>query len=189
MPGLPSNEPGKIVAVPPTAAADAGDRTLPDPTRYARLFLAAMLAVAVVVAVIWNDVASTHRPFAPSRTRTADFALFAGFYVGAQLIERVLELVSPLLPFWRVPGPDGSAVKAAHVRADRAKATLGVATVLGVILSCGLGLYFLAAVGIHAARTIDVLATGVTIAAGTKPLHDFITLLQNQSSPGTGTSA
>jgi hypothetical protein len=64
---------------------------------------------------------------------------------------------------------------------------LGVAAVLGVGLSCGFGLFFLQAVGIHASHTVDTFFTGITIAAGTKSLHDFISLIASQNSPVTAT--
>jgi hypothetical protein len=76
----------------------------------------------------------------------------------------------------------------AHVKADRAKLTLGVASVLGVAVSAGFGLFFLSAIGIDVSHTVDTLITGVLIAAGTKPLHDFIDLLQDQNNPKTGTT-
>ena len=34
---------------------------------------------------------------------------------------------------------------------------------------------------------VDCFFTGLTIAGGTKPLHDFISLLQNKNAPKTGT--
>jgi hypothetical protein len=78
-------------------------------------------------------------------------------------------------------------VKAAQIKADRADVALGLAAVLGVAASCGFGLFFLKAVGMHPSHTIDSFFTGITIAAGTKPLHDFISLIQNQTTPKTGT--
>jgi hypothetical protein len=36
--------------------------------------------------------------------------------------------------------------------------------------------------------TVDTILTGITIAAGTKPLHDFITSLQNKDNPNTNTA-
>jgi len=48
--------------------------------------------------------------------------------------------------------------------------------------------HFRTGVGIHASHTIDSIATGLVVAAGTKPLHDFISLLQNQNNPETKTT-
>ena len=193
-----ANKTGTLTAVTPVAPAPGEaqpqvDSSLPDATFVARVWLAVLLVASVAVAIVWN-AAGTHAPFSPSAAKEANFALFAGFYVAAQVIERLLELVAPLLPTmlpgWSMPGSvTGASARAAQVKADRAKVVLGVGALAGVAASCGFGLYFLRAVGIDCSRTIDSLATGITIAAGTKPLHDFISGLQNQSTPKTGTAA
>jgi hypothetical protein len=175
-----------INALPPSPTN--ADNTLSDPTGKARLMLFGLIAAAFGLAALMNWRKWTGSPFAPAQHGTANFALFAGFYVAAQIIERLMVLVSPLLPFWKpYDDSDAPAVKAAHVRADRAPIELGIAAVLGVAASCGFGLFFLRAVGMDVAPTIDTFCTGVTIAAGTKPLHDFIGTLQNQTTPSTGT--
>lgn len=164
------------------------DTSLPDPTARARWWLLGLIVLAFVVAVGMNALGWTGKPFTPAASSTANFALFAGFYVAAQVIERLMQLVSPLVPFWKpYKDTDTDAVKAAHVKADRAPVLLGIAAVFGVAASCGFGLFFLRAIGMHVTPTIDTFFTGITIAAGTKPLHDFISLIQNQSTPTTGT--
>jgi hypothetical protein len=193
-----TNTTGTITAVSPAAPAAGAapaptDNSLPDATSVARLWLFLFLIAAVVLAVIWN-IAGTGTPFDPSKDATANFALFAGFYVAAQVIERLLELVAPLvpkgLPGWSMPATVvGESAQAAQVKADRAKVVLGLGALAGVAASCAFGLYFLRAVGIDCSRTIDCLATGITIAGGTKQLHDFTTTLQNQSTPKTGSAA
>ncbi|GEM_PF-1254819 len=189
---------GKITALPPKVASPAAgggaggaggnaDTSLPDPTSTAKGWLIGLLLLSVILSVVLNVLGLTSRAFVPSSDKTADFALFAGFYVAAQIIERLLEVIAPLLPFWTPPGED-EAVKAAHTKADRATLVMGFATLAGVAVSCGCGLYFLAAVGMTAAsHTVDAIATGLTIGAGTKPLHDLITNIQNKNSPTTGT--
>jgi hypothetical protein len=53
-----------------------------------------------------------------------------------------------------------------------------VATVIAMLGSASLHLYFLQAVGISSAsRWLEVLATGLIVGAGTKPLHDLTTAL------------
>jgi hypothetical protein len=156
-----------------------------------------MLVLAALVGLIWNAIGAG-AAFKPSTTETANFALFTAFYVAAQIIERLMELVSPELPFWKVPeppNPDNKATKeelatakAAQVKADRGLAAQGLATVLGVIASCAFGLFFLTAIGIDTSHTVDSVATGLLIGAGTKPLHDLITSIQNNNTPATGTS-
>jgi hypothetical protein len=177
----------ELIATPASnqPAQGGADRSLPDPSIQARRALAGLLALAVAVAIIMNAAGWTSRAFKPP-AGDFNFALFAGFYAGAQIIERLIELVAPLLPAWP-PSDAAGDVKASHVKADRAKLALGVAAVLGVAASAGFGLFFLTTLGIHASHTADSLVTGVLIAAGTKPLHDFIDLLQDQNSPTTGT--
>jgi len=186
-----SEKPGEGPAVP-------ADTSLPDPTRYAKLALTGLLLAALAVALVWNGVGHVATPFAPAKSETANFALFAGFYVAAQLIERLLELISPSLPLWDVPDPPTPAgkataaqkgtAKAAQVKADRAACAHGIAAVLGVAASCAFGLFFLKSVGFHTSNTIDTFATGLLVSAGAKPLHDFITGLQNKNTPKTGTT-
>ncbi|MGC1852910.1 MAG: hypothetical protein WA687_10785 [Solirubrobacterales bacterium] len=199
-----ANELGKITAPPATTAPKDGkeppaksDSSLPDPTKTAKRVLFGGLVVAFVVAWIWN-ILGTGAPFEPTKDEDANVAFFAGFYAAAQVIERLLELISPVLPRWEIPTPQplGGAptpsqeetAKAAQIKADRAAATHGIAAVLGVAVSCGFGLFFLQTVGFHVSNTIDTFATGILVAAGTKPLHDFISGLQNKNTPTTGTA-
>jgi small-conductance mechanosensitive channel len=183
------NKTGMIKAEP--APAGGGDSSLPDPTRVARLFLGACVVAAVVVAIVADAIGLATKAFEPAQVPAANFALFAGFYVGAQVVERLMEVVSPLLPFWDLPASMAKAeekVKVAQVKADRAKAALGLALLAGVVLSFAFGLYFLKAIGMDIPRRWDIFFTGLIIAAGTKPLHDFITGLQNKNTPNTGNS-
>jgi len=183
------NKTGKIT-VDTTPAAGGADSTLPDPTRTARIFLFGCIVLALVVAVVADRVGWATKAFEPAAVEEANFALFAGFYIAAQLIERMMELVSPLFPLWGLPSgfsPDKQA-RVAQVRADRGKALLGLATLAGVIASAAFGLYFLEAVGMRVPRMPDIFFTGLVIGAGTKPLHDLISGLQNKNNPPTGTS-
>ena len=202
---------GKIKAPPKTTTPPGAgeppapaDSSLPDPTKYAKHALLWMLLAALAVALIWNGLFHVAGAFKPSADEAANFAFFAGFYAAAQVIERMLELGAPLLPWWDVPAPEvivdqpvtdaaqtevqRKTAEAAQLKADRAVAVHGVAAVLGVAVSCGFGLFFLQTVGFHVSNTIDTFATGVLISAGTKPLHDAITGLQNRNTPTTGTA-
>jgi hypothetical protein len=137
-----------------------------------------------------NEFGWTNQPFTPSATAAATFALFAGFYVAAQVIERLMQLISPFIPWWPPPtSATTPAVRAAHTKADRGTVALGIAAVLGVGASAAGGLYFLTAIGMHVNRLVDIFITGIVIAAGTKPLHDFINLLQKPTSPETGSDS
>lgn len=186
------NTPGKIQATPPPPPDQGeGDKSLPDPTRKATLWLAFFIVLAAVIAVVLHFFGWTNRQFTPSTVGvTATFGLLAGFYVAAQVIERLMQLISPFVPWWPPPtSATDDAVKAAQTKADRGTVALGIAAVLGVGASCGFGLFFLKAIGMNVRPSIDSFLTGVLIAAGTKPLHDFISLLQNQNTPRTGSSS
>jgi hypothetical protein len=172
----------RITATPPATAPGGGDKALPDASRLAQLVLAGLTVVAAGIAIALNAAGWTSAEFKPAAGATANFSLFAGFYVAAQVIERLLELVSPLLPGWPPKGTDPT-VRVAETKADRASVALGVAAVLGVAASCAFGLFFLKAIGMHVSHTVDSFITGITVAAGTKPLHDFINLIQNQTTP------
>lgn len=160
---------------------------MPDPSAGARVLLFFCIVVAVVVAVAMHKLGWVGKQFKPP-SADPSFALFAGFYVAAQIIERLMELVLPDLPVGRGTGTD-KAAQAAQAKADRAKLALGVATVAGVVVANAFGLFFLKTIGIQARPLIDSICTGLIIASGTKPLHDFITLLQNRDSPSTSTKA
>jgi hypothetical protein len=54
----------------------------------------------------------------------------------------------------------------------------GIASIVSVVASASLKLYFLGTVGIaHANRWEEILATGLILGAGTKPLHDLTELI------------
>jgi hypothetical protein len=69
---------------------------------------------------------------------------------------------------------------AARVRkSDLSVLIWAVATVVGVLASASLKLYLLRTVGIaQPPRTLEILATGLILGAGTKPLHDLTKLLE-----------
>lgn len=181
---------GKIKSTDPTEDPGGKDNSLPDPTNKATLWLAILVLLAGLLAIGLNEFEWTNQPFTPSATATATFALFAGFYVAAQVIERLMQLISPFVPWWPPPtSATSAAVRAAQTKADRGTVALGIAAVLGVGASAAGGLYFLTAIGMHVNRLVDIFITGIVIAAGTKPLHDFITLLQKPTSPETGSDS
>jgi hypothetical protein len=181
--------PGKITATSGGAQGASEDTSLPDPTREGKVALLVCLCLAVLLGWALNGLKWTGAEFTPSKEAVANFGLFAGFYVAAQVIERLLELFSPLLPLWKPPATaTTAATKAAYTKADRAVFLLGLATLLGVGASCAFGLFFLKALGMHVSHTWDAILTGAIIGAGTKPLHDFISLLQNKNNPSTETS-
>ena len=65
-------------------------------------------------------------------------------------------------------------------KGDRVIALWTIATVLGIVGAAALKLYFLRVVGIaHVPRGLEIAATGLIIGAGTKPLHDLVSSLQD----------
>ena len=128
------------------------------PSRAGIIAAAVLLLVALLLALLpWGDETG----FMP----TSDFKLFAGFYIVAQALERLLEV------FARVFVPGSSATD----KGDRAMVLSGVSVVAAVIASKALGLYFLAAVGVDDPhRGVDAFVTGLLVGGGTKALHDLI---------------
>ncbi len=115
---------------------------------------------------------------------TSGFVVVAGLFVGALAIERLTEL---LIAPW---------VGALPHKTARSIVIGSVASVFGVLVAGGLGLYLLeiftsevlhtpaelaAAEGRTSTwliRSLDVFVTGMAIAGGTKPLHDLISGLE-----------
>ncbi len=165
------------------------DSTLPDPTNTAKWVVIGLSLLAIALAILLNAFELTPaKVFDPSLEKEANFALFAGFYVAAQVIAAVLLVIAPFIPPWRPPSTVvGDTAKAAQTKADRAVLLLGLGAVGGVVASCLFGLFFLQAVGLHASHTVDAIFTGATLAGGAKPLSDFVKLIQNKGAPATGT--
>jgi len=131
--------------------------------------------------------------------------IFATFFVAAAAIERLLEPLSKLLPSATDMHADadtklsdaGMKFAAGHSDAEDAlntAATLSdhasyrdywksislwtVATLLAMVAAAFLRLYFLRTVGIsNGPRPMEILATGLIIGSGTKPLHDLVTYI------------
>ncbi len=76
---------------------------------------------------------------------------------------------------------DAAAAKKADAsrwKANRKIIFWALASAVATLAASALQLYFLRAVGIAAPpRALDLLATGLIIGAGTKPLHDLATLI------------
>jgi len=96
----------------------------------------------------------------------------------------------------RVRKPDGDAPKAALMKAaeeaerlsvrelERTVAFWTLATSIGVVVAASMKLYLLHTVGITAgAPWEEVLATGLIIGAGTKPLHDLVEWMSSKAAP------
>ncbi|QHT54855.1 hypothetical protein GXP71_01235 [Cellulomonas sp. H30R-01] len=133
--------------------------------------------------------------------------IFAVFFVAALMIERLLEpFTSWLVPAddakaaaasdrdaattALVSGGSSATVNTAVEKAAQSAANLAekkwqrsvtmwaIASAVGMWVASSMHLYFLSTVGIaSAARWQEVLATGLIIGAGTKPLHDLTELI------------
>jgi hypothetical protein len=90
----------------------------------------------------------------------------------------------------------GAKAKASQWKLNRKVLFWALASALSVIASSAMKLYFLTAVGIaNPPRTLELLATGLIIGGGTKPLHDLVTLISakadvaNNQSTGSAKAA
>ena len=179
-----------------TAVADAN---LPDPSSVSKVLAAIFLVLAVVLALL-ADATNLDKdpPFDPNAIRDADLAIFAGFFAAAAIIERVIELLGPYIPWWSFPGkqylapnvsPAPTAVQLnaaiAQKKADRGYSILTLAALMGVIASIATGLYLANAIGMSLSRWADIIVTGVAVSGGTKGLHELIKSLQKAKGSGT----
>jgi len=189
---------------PPAPQADPvpatqPDPILPDPSGTAKLLTLVLMVIAVVLAFAVGD--SGTKAFDPSGKVDADLAFFSGFFLAAQAIERILELIAPFIPFWQIPvhvkvpvvkddkvavreDPSGPAELINQKKADRGYVMIAVAVLFGVGASAAMGLYLPEAIGIDVERWLDMIVTGVALSGGTKGLHDLIKALQKAKTPG-----
>jgi hypothetical protein len=76
------------------------------------------------------------------------------------------------------------------VHGDRVIAFWAVATAIGMWASATLHLYFLKVVGVSGgSRALEILATGLIVGSGTKPLHDLITRISAKAEATTAADA
>ena len=83
-----------------------------------------------------------------------------------------------------------AAVEALNVRKlQRATVFWAIATCLGMSVAAAMNLYFMNTVGITIGqRWEEILATGLIIGGGTKPLHDLVNLISSKSAATEGNS-
>jgi hypothetical protein len=176
------------------------DPVLPDPSGTAKFVTAVLIVGSLLVAFLVGDNGT--KAFDPKGKADADLAFFAGFFLAAQAVERILELLAPFVPFWKIPTEVKTPVVEAGVvvekprsattddliaqkKSDRGFVMLAVATLLGVSASAAMGLYLPEVIGVSVPRWLDMLATGFALAGGTKGLHELIKTLQKAKAPGT----
>ena len=84
---------------------------------------------------------------------------------------------------------EAAKLKAAHQRsqANRTVAFWAIASSVSIVAATVLRLYLLTTVGVASpGRRLDVIATGLIIGAGTKPLHDLVALITSQKESAAG---
>jgi len=166
--GAPAATPAVTVEAEPAPAPGTGDDVSASPT--ARLLAGGLLVGGVLLAVVLDE--SDVVAFKPRE----GFALFAGFYIAAQAIERLLELV-----------PAGTGSKKA--KANRAVIFPTFGFILAVLLAEKMGLFYVQAVGVaNVSKNWDIILTALAIGGGTKPLHDAIKRIEKaKETPPTTT--
>jgi small-conductance mechanosensitive channel len=162
-----------------TSVTTADGKKRPDPT--AINLSIGILGVALVVALALGAVVV--KPAVPiSLPPSQGFGLFAAFYLVAQFVERITEPFTWVLDRYKLTDDSNKSNRTALIHS--------VAVLVAVIISSVLGLHFLQAVGVgdstnHLPGWIDSYATALVISGGTKPLHDFISLLQQTKDQAT----
>lgn len=187
-------------------------------------FPLALLAIGIVVgAAFWADSLFGDGSYPPTIPPVPPdgLTIFAGLYVAAQAIERLIEPLSKVV-LRKEPAEGEAADKKDAARkavlgalqsdADPTEAAMAaiqeklnlaakadaavkriyrfrvvvfwlLASVVGVFASAVMKLYLLNRVGIaNPSRVWEVLATGLILGAGTKPLHDLIELISAKKS-------
>jgi len=172
---------------PPDPERDTEDANLPDPSRTSVAWAAAFLAAAIAVALL-ADLTNLDKdpPFDPKAVPGGGIAIFAGFLAASVVVERVLELAAPFVPWWgRRPRELATQAGIRQKKVDRGYMMITLAALLGVLASAATGLYLADAIGISIARWADILLTGLTIGAGANGLHQVLKSLQKAKGSGT----
>jgi hypothetical protein len=142
-------------AIAPADAPVSGTGDEVSSTPPARWVAMALLVVGLALAYLIPEKDATFKP-------AEGFGILAGFYIAAQAIERLLELL-----------PAGLGSKQA--KANRAVIFPGIGFILAVLLAEWLGLFYIQAIGVtDLSRNVDIIVTALAIGGGTKPLHDGI---------------
>jgi hypothetical protein len=172
---------------PPDPETDTEDANLPDPSRASMAWAAVLLVAAVAVALL-ADLTNLDKdpPFDPKEVPGGGIAIFAGFIAASVVIERVLELAAPFIPWWDRPRRELTSQAAIRQKkVDRGYVMIPLAMLLGVLASAATGLYLADAIGMSIARWADILLTGLTLGAGANGLHQVLKSLQKAKGSGT----
>ena len=167
---------------PPDPERATEDAKLPDPSTTSMAWAAAFFAAALGLALLADLTNLDKDPgFDPKSVPGGGIAIFAGFAAASAVVERLLELAAPFIPWWRYPPVDAIAQK----KADRGYALITISAFLGVAVSVASGLYLADTIGLSLVRWADILVTGLAIGAGTKAIHEVIKSLEKAKGAGT----
>jgi hypothetical protein len=172
---------------PPDPENTVEDAALPDPSRASMAWAAALFAAAIALALL-ADLTDLDKdpPFDPKSVPGGGVAIFAGFVAASVVIERLLELFAPFVPWWD-HGRRGLTTQPAiqQKKADRGYAMIAIAALLGVAASAATGLYLANAIGLSITRWADILMTGLVVGGGANGLHQVLKSLQKAKGSGT----
>ena len=142
---------------------------------WAAAFLAAALALAFLADATNLD---KDPPFDPKGVPGGGIAIFAGFIAASVVIERMLELAAPFIPWWPY-------VSIKQKKVDRGYTLISIAEFLGVLASAVSGLYLAHAIGLSLTRWGDILISGLVIGAGANGLHEVLKSIQKAKGSGS----
>jgi hypothetical protein len=176
-----------------------------------QVIIPSMVAVAAATVAMWFAYKYAIKPTTIGIAK--NYVPYAGVIAASAALERLLEPLSQLLmptttakataaasktaaqadaanPLVTAtdvqPKVDQAATAQAAVetlRTNRAVLFWAIASIFGVGISGGFGLFLLQSIATgHVNSFLDLAVTGLTIGAGTKPTHDLITSLQAKAS-------
>jgi hypothetical protein len=175
------------------------------------VIIPSMVAVAAAAVGMWFAYRYAIKPTTIGIAK--NYAPYAGVIAAAAALERLLEPLSQVLmpsttakttaaasktaaqadaanPLVKATDVQSKVNQAASDQADletlrtnRAVLFWAIASICGVGISGGFGLFLLQSIATgHVNTFLDLAVTGLTIGAGTKPTHDLITSLQAKAS-------
>jgi hypothetical protein len=134
----------------------------------------ALVVLAVLITAAWQWLLPAfHVEANLDFSKGQSLSPFAAFYASAQVVERLMEPVTLLLDKWSLTRDDK--------KSNRIVVIHSLALLVTALASNAFQLHFLKAVGFATMPGwADILATALLISGGTKPLHDFISYLQQK---------
>lgn len=149
-----------------------------DPVTYAWEIAIGMMAIGAIAGVLF-----LHYRNPPATSSAVSLGAFAGVFLLAAAIERVLEPIVHLQLLGADPATATTQAEAERLRSIRVARCLGLAAL--AMVACGFfGFGVVHAFGDTATpRYVDVAVTGLGIGAITKPWHDLIRGIERWAHP------